>query len=71
MRKLVWFLAAFSILDPAALAQDCTGAPSYTTAGLEARDAAECSLVEAPTCQRIRPASTDAIFIGTVLSITQ
>jgi hypothetical protein len=52
-------------------AQDCTGAPSYTTEGLEARDAAECSLVEAPACQRVRPASTDAIIIGTVLRIIE
>jgi hypothetical protein len=71
MQKLVWSLAAISILGSAAWAQDCAGAPSYTSAGLEARDAAECSLVEAPACQRIRPASTNAIFIGTVLSIRE
>lgn len=52
-------------------AQDCTGAPSYTSQGLEARDAAECRLTTAPSCQRIRPASADAIFLGTVLRINE
>lgn len=71
MRMLGWSLFAFSIFGSAMSAQDCTGAPSLTTKGLEARDAAECSLVYAPACQRIRPALTDAIFIGTVLSISE
>lgn len=51
------------------LAQDCKGAPTYTTAQLEARDSAECALEQAPACQRIRPVLTDAIFVGTVLKI--
>jgi len=68
---LAWLLAALSISGSGLWAQNCTGAPSYTSEGLEARDAAECRLVEAPACQRIRPASTDAIFIGTVLRISE
>ena len=71
MRLLGWSLFAFSIFGSAMSAQTCAGAPSVTTAGLEARDAAECSLRYTPACQRIRPALTDAIFIGTVVSISE
>ncbi len=52
-------------------AQDCAGAPKYTTEELEGRDAAECSVLYAPACQRIRPASADTIFVGTVSGVVE
>jgi Prealbumin-like fold domain len=53
------------------IAQECTDAPTFTSQELEQRDAGECHVAEAPACQRIRPASTDVIFIGTVLGIKE
>jgi hypothetical protein len=53
------------------IAQECVGAPTFTSQELEQRDAGECTAVEAPVCQRIRPASTNAIFTGTVLGIKE
>ena len=53
-------------------AQDCAGLKPETTASLEARKPAECSLdPRAPACQRIRPDSSHPIFAGTVMSITE
>jgi hypothetical protein len=69
IRRVFWLWIFVSLVRCAA--QDCTGAPRYTSEGLETRDAAECSLTAAPSCQRIRPAAVDAIFLGTVIRISE
>jgi len=49
--------------------KDCAGAPVYTTASLEARDAADVALNGKPACQRIPHYFDQMIFTGTATRV--
>lgn len=49
--------------------KDCAGAPVYTTASLEARDAADVALNGKPACQRIPHYFDQMIFTGTAIRV--
>src|ERR1700722_4779140 len=49
----------------------CEGAPSYNQAAFSALDEAECRLDEKQPCERIRPATAEAIFVGEVVSYSE
>ena len=52
-------------------AQSCSSETSKIASSLHASDDTECRIEQAPACQRIKPASSGPIFIGTVLNIKQ